>query len=112
MSLIERTPDSVWMSPDRSLFACYFGCTLERLPRMRVGSRFGVVNSPNPFVEVTSPLYDWHYTVFEIAMYVFRRGLAPERSHRQIRRRLLTAEEIRHFEALRQWFESRERTTA
>jgi hypothetical protein len=105
IDLLERAPDSWQMfqpqgSPASIHF--YYGVTgsTRDLP---LGSRFGVVYSPNGYVDVQSPLYPWHFCVFEVCLYQYRRTRPPERSYKVVKRRQLTRFEVPHFEAL--WFD-------
>lgn len=103
IDLMERPPDS-WQtfapqgSPASIEF--YYGVQYNAMHLLPIGAHFGVVYSPNYYVDVKSPLHPWHYTVFEVTLYQFRPDRGLERSYKQIERRQLTRFEVPHFEAL------------
>ncbi len=103
IDLMERQPDS-WQVftpqgyPPAIMF--YFGVPDGATHRLPMGAHFGVVYSPNYYVDSKSPLRPWHYTVFEVSLYQYRQDRGLERSYKQIKRRQLTRFEVPHFEEL------------
>lgn len=101
--LAERTPDDWYQSSgtDGKVFvAFHFGATLDGVQRLPVGGRFGVVYSPNPYVDPHSPLAGWYYVIFEVCLSQFHADKGMERGYRQVSRRPLDRWEVEHFESL------------
>ena len=103
IDLLTRPPDD-WQSTnavgDAPAICFYFGVRAGESHMLPLGAHFGVVYSPNPYVNPESPLRPWHYSVFEVGLYQYRPGREVERSYSQIKRRQLTRFEVPHFEAL------------
>lgn len=103
IDLMERPPDS-WqvLEPQGypASIAFYFGVQYAEVYLLPLGAHFGVVRSPNYYVHPQSPLRPWHYSVFEVTLFIYRQDRELERSYRQIKRRQLSRFEVPHFEAL------------
>jgi len=103
INLVEREPDSWQVFEPMGYPASiefYYGVQYAELPLLPTGAHFGVVYSPNYYVDPKSPLRPWSYVVFEVSLYQYRPGRPLERSYKQIRRRQLFRFEVPHFEAL------------
>ena len=79
----------------------YFGVRSMGTYMLPKGSRFMVVNSPNPFVHNESPLHEWRFIEFEISKYRFLPHEPMTRSYKQVNARSLNTEEVARFEELR-----------
>lgn len=105
IDLIEREPDSWQMFEPMGYPASiefYYGVQYAELHRLPIGAHFGVVYSPNYYVDPKSPLRPWSYVVFEVSLYQYRRDRGLERSYKQIgkSRHTLSRFEVSHFEEL------------
>lgn len=103
IDLIERQPDSWQVFTPQGYppsIAFYYGVKYADVHLLPMGAHFGVVYSPNHYVHPDSPFRPWHYTVFEVSLYQYRKDRGLERSYKQVKRRQLTRFEVPHFEEL------------
>lgn len=105
IDLLDQQPDSWHIVEARAYPAAiqfYYGLQFGEAHLLPMGSQFGVVYSPNYYVHPQSPLRPWHYVVFEVSLYQYRRGRGLERSYKQIgeSRHTLSVYEVAHFEGL------------
>lgn len=99
-SLTQAQPSGFWQTrnPDAPFVAMwYYGKGAQSYAP--IGTEYGVVYAPNPYASPGYEFAGWRYIVFEVQECV---GVRGERynGHVELRKRLLTDAEIRHFEGL------------
>lgn len=97
--LIHAQPTAFWQqrNPDTPFMAVWYYGTNGF--HFSVGQEYGVVYSPNPYASPGYEYAGWRYIVFEVRAVTDVRGHTYN-GHVEMRKRLLTAEEIVHFEGL------------